>query len=110
MELAMAQALIRGLSAGDEVLVDLDGQPGRDPDFFAARVESVYGATARLAPVDELTAELRARLKPGALGHLNAERESAPVSMRGIALLSRHGRELEFAVVEGIRLKDRRTV
>lgn len=110
MELAMAQAVVRGLSVGAEVRVILDAEAGRASEAFSARIDSIYGSTARLAPTDQLRAELRARLMPGALGHLNFQRDDVPVALRGIAILHRYSGGLEFAISEGIRLTDRRTV
>ncbi len=98
---------MRGLAAGAEVTIELDPEPGRDPRSFAARVLSIQDSAARLA-VDELPAQLVARLRPGALGQLTFERESTLVAVRGIALSYRRD-ELEFVVAEGIRLTDRRT-
>ena len=109
MEVSDGQTDLRGLTPGDEVTIDLDPDSAQKASSFAARVEWIEGSTARLVPAGQLTAELRARLRPGALAQLSFERDSLPIEMRGIAFSQRFGRGIEFVVTEGFRLTDRRT-
>jgi PilZ domain-containing protein len=109
MEREIFQETVRGLSAGAEVMIDLNPEPEWDAASFAALVTSVGKSSARLSPVDEPSAELRARLKPGALGELTFVGDAGPTALRGIAKAHRFRDELRFVVAEAVKLTDRRT-
>jgi hypothetical protein len=110
MEPAFSQEGIRELSAGTEVIVELDPEPGREGSSFAARVEAVHSSSVRLEPMDQLPADVVARLRPEALGELTFMREAAPAALRGIVVTHRYSsHELKFVVAEAIRLRDRRS-
>jgi hypothetical protein len=64
---------------------------------------------ATVIPERELPEEVQTRLASGSLCFLTFEHGRAPVALRGVALKDAEREELEFVVVDGIQVAERRS-
>ncbi|MGZ4178746.1 MAG: PilZ domain-containing protein [Solirubrobacteraceae bacterium] len=91
------------------VRVDLDAKVDWEVDSIECRVQSIQGPVATLIPEGELGDGVQTRLTSGSLCFLTFEHGRAPVALRGVALKAADREELEFVVVDGIQVAERRS-
>ncbi|MGZ4165591.1 MAG: PilZ domain-containing protein [Solirubrobacteraceae bacterium] len=91
------------------VRVDLDAKVDWEVDSIECRVQSIQGPVATLIPEGELDDGVQTRLTSGSLCFLTFEHGRAPVALRGVALKAADREELEFVVVDGIQVAERRS-
>ena len=72
-------------------------------------MQSVHGPVAVLAPVTTVAPALRTRVKNGLLSFMTFQHQSAPVALRGVVLASPQSADLEFVVIDGVQVTERRT-
>ncbi|MGZ4243707.1 MAG: PilZ domain-containing protein [Solirubrobacteraceae bacterium] len=89
--------------------VDLDAKVDWEVDSIECRVQSIQGPVATLIPEGELDDGVQTRLTSGSLCFLTFEHGRAPVALRGVALKAADREELEFVVVDGIQVAERRS-
>lgn len=100
---------MRRLVKNQAVRVDLDAKVDWEVESIECRVQSIQGPVATLAPVGEIAPETHTRLSTGCLCFLTFEHNRTPVALRGVALSPNGGDELEFVVVDGIQVAERRS-
>jgi c-di-GMP-binding flagellar brake protein YcgR len=100
---------MRRLIKSQAVRVDLDAKADWDTNCIECRVQSVQGPVATLVPEAEFPEEVQTRLASGSLCFLTFEHGRAPVALRGVALKDAERDELEFVVVDGIQVAERRS-
>jgi c-di-GMP-binding flagellar brake protein YcgR len=100
---------MRRLVKNQAVRVDLDAKVDWEVDCIECRVQSVQGPVATLIPLGEVPDEVQTRLTTGSLCFLTFEHGRAPVALRGVALKQADRDELEFVVVDGIQVAERRS-
>ena len=100
---------MRRLVKNQMVRVDLDAKVDWEVDCIECRVQSIHGPVATLAPVDEIPSQVQERLASGALCFLTFTHGRAPVALRGVALVVADSDDLEFVVVDGIQVAERRS-
>lgn len=100
---------MRRLVKNQAVRVDLDAKVDWDVDCIECRVRSIQGPVATLSPVAEISADVQERLSSGSLCFLTFEHNRSTVALRGVALAVAGSRELEFVVVDGIQVAERRS-
>jgi hypothetical protein len=100
---------MRRLVKNQAVRVDLDAKVDWEVNCIECRVQSVKGPVATLIPVGEVPDEVQTRLISGSLCFLTFEHGRAPVALRGVALKEADRDELEFVVVDGIQVAERRS-
>ncbi|MGH2892765.1 MAG: PilZ domain-containing protein [Solirubrobacteraceae bacterium] len=100
---------MRRLVKNQAVRVDLDAKVDWEADCIECRVQSVQGPVATMAPQGEIPEEVQTRLTSGSLCFLTFEHGRAPVALRGVALKQADREELEFVVVDGIQVAERRS-
>ncbi|HYZ80362.1 MAG TPA: PilZ domain-containing protein [Solirubrobacteraceae bacterium] len=91
------------------VRVDLDAKVDWEVDSIQCRVQSIQGPVATLIPEGEIGDAVQTRLTSGSLCFLTFEHGRAPVALRGVALKPADRDELEFVVVDGIQVAERRS-
>jgi c-di-GMP-binding flagellar brake protein YcgR len=91
------------------VRVDLDAKVDWEVNCIECRVQAVQGPVATLTPDGEVPADVQSRLASGSLCFLTFEHGRAPVALRGVALKDAERDELEFVVVDGIQVAERRS-
>jgi hypothetical protein len=91
------------------VRVDLDAKVDWEVDSIQCRVQSIQGPVATLIPDGEIDDSVQTRLTSGSLCFLTFEHGRAPVALRGVALKAAERDELEFVVVDGIQVAERRS-
>jgi hypothetical protein len=91
------------------VRIDLDAKVDWETNCLECRVQSVQGPVATVIPERELPEEVQTRLASGSLCFLTFEHGRAPVALRGVALKDAEREELEFVVVDGIQVAERRS-
>lgn len=99
---------MRRLVAHQAVDLELDG----DSDAVASidcRLQSVHGPVAALAPVDDVAPRLQERLAPGSLSFMTFNYRAAAIALRGVALAVPTREALEFVVIDGIQVAERRS-
>ena len=89
--------------------MDLDAKVDWEVNCIECRVQSVQGPVATLIPLGEVPDEVQTRLTSGSLCFLTFEHGRAPVALRGVALKEADRDELEFVVVDGIQVAERRS-
>ncbi|HEY2317818.1 MAG TPA: PilZ domain-containing protein [Solirubrobacteraceae bacterium] len=89
--------------------VDLDAKVDWEVDSIQCRVQSIQGPVATLIPDGEIDDSVQTRLTSGSLCFLTFEHGRAPVALRGVALKAAERDELEFVVVDGIQVAERRS-
>jgi hypothetical protein len=99
---------MRRLAKNQTVRIDLDAKVDWEVDCIECRVQSVNGPVATLAPADQVAASVQERLTPGSLCFLTFTHGRAPVALRGVALAVAGSEDLEFVVVDGIQVAERR--
>jgi hypothetical protein len=99
---------MRRLVKNQAVRIDLDAKVDWEVDCIECRVQSINGPVATLAPVDEVAVAVHERLSPGSLCFLTFTHGRAPVALRGVALAVADSDDLEFVVVDGIQVAERR--
>jgi hypothetical protein len=97
------------LVKNQSVRVDLDANADCDVNCIECRVRSIQGPVATLIPEGDITDEVETRLTSGSLGFLTFEHGRAPVALRGVALKAGDDEELEFVLVDGIQVAERRS-
>ena len=100
---------MRRLVKNQAVRVDLDAKVDWEVNCIECRVQSVQGPVATLIPLGEVPDEVQTRLTSGSLCFLTFEHGRAPVALRGVALKEPDRDELEFVVVDGIQVAERRS-
>ena len=100
---------MRRLVKNQAVRVDLDAKVDWEVNCIECRVQSVQGPVATLVPETEIPTEVQTRLASGSLCFLTFEHGRAPVALRGVALKDAEREELEFVVVDGIQVAERRS-
>lgn len=100
---------MRRLVKNQLVRVDLDAKVDWEVDCIECRVQSIQGPVATLAPTSEIVTSVQNRLASGSLCFLTFEHNRAPVALRGVALATAGSDELEFVVVDGIQVAERRS-
>ena len=100
---------MRRLVKNQAVRVDLDAKVDWEVDSIECRVQSIQGPVATLIPEGELGDDVQTRLTSGSLCFLTFEHGRAPVALRGVALKAADRDELEFVVVDGIQVAERRS-
>lgn len=99
---------MRRLVKNQPVRIDLDARVDWEADCIECRVETVQGPVATLMPQQELASELSERLATGSLCFMTFTHGSAPVALRGVTLAREGSDRLEFVVVDGIQVAERR--
>jgi hypothetical protein len=100
---------MRRLVKNQAVRVDLDAKVDWEVDSIQCRVQSIQGPVATLIPDGEIDDSVQTRLTSGSLCFLTFEHGRAPVALRGVALKAAERDELEFVVVDGIQVAERRS-
>lgn len=100
---------MRRLVKNQEVRVDLDAKVDWQVEGIECRVQSIHGPVATLAPVQDIGGELQSRLSSGSLCFLTFTHGRAPVALRGVTLAVAGSDALEFVVVDGIQVAERRS-
>jgi hypothetical protein len=100
---------MRRLVKNQAVRVDLDAKVDWEADCIECRVQSIHGPVATLAPEGEIAEDVQTRLSSGSLCFLTFTHGRAPVALRGVALAVAGSTELEFVVVDGIQVAERRS-
>jgi PilZ domain len=100
---------MRRLVKNQTVRVDLDAKVDWEADCIECRVQSIHGPVATLAPAGEIAEDVQTRLSSGSLCFLTFTHGRAPVALRGVALAVAGSAELEFVVVDGIQVAERRS-
>ena len=100
---------MRRLVKNQAVRVDLDAKVDWEVDSIECRVLSIQGPVATLSPVSQIAASVQGRLASGSLCFLTFEHNRAPVALRGVALALADSDDLEFVVVDGIQVAERRS-
>jgi hypothetical protein len=100
---------MRRLVKNQAVRVDLDAKVDWEVDSIQCRVQSIRGPVATLIPDGEIDDSVQTRLTSGSLCFLTFEHGRAPVALRGVALKAADRDELEFVVVDGIQVAERRS-
>jgi PilZ domain len=100
---------MRRLVKNQAVRVDLDAKVDWEVDCIECRVRSIQGPVATLLPTTQIAGAVQSRLATGSLCFLTFEHNRAPVALRGVALAAAGSEELEFVVVDGIQVAERRS-
>jgi hypothetical protein len=100
---------MRRLVKNQTVRVDLDAKVDWEVDCIECRVQSIQGPVATLSPAREILGSVQTRLATGSLCFLTFEHNRAPVALRGVALAVADSTDLEFVVVDGIQVAERRS-
>jgi len=100
---------MRRLVKNQAVRVDLDAKVDWEVDCIECRVQSIQGPVATLSPMSAIAGAVQNRLASGSLCFLTFEHNRAPVALRGVALAAADRDELEFVVVDGIQVAERRS-
>lgn len=100
---------MRRLVRNQPVRVDLDAKVDWQSDSIECRVQSIHGPVATLNPIHELSADVQNRLASGSLCFLTFTHGRAPVALRGVTLAVADSNQLEFVVVDGIQVAERRS-
>jgi hypothetical protein len=100
---------MRRLAKNQDVRLDLDAKVDWEIDSIECRVRTISGPVATLCPVAELDTDVQERLTSGSLCFLTFAHGRAPVALRGVALAVADSTELEFVVVDGIQVAERRS-
>jgi PilZ domain-containing protein len=100
---------MRRLVKSQPVRVDLDAKVDWEADCIECRVETIQGPVATLAPIEEIGSDVAERLSSGSLCFLTFTHRGAPVALRGVALAVADSGNLEFVVVDGIQVAERRS-
>jgi hypothetical protein len=100
---------MRRLVKNQSVRVDLDAKVDWEVECIECRVQSIHGPVATLALVAEISPNVQERLVSGALCFLTFTHGRAPVALRGVALKGGESDDLEFVVVDGIQVAERRS-
>ena len=96
---------MRRLHPRQPVGVSLD----HEDDVIEARVSSVLGPVATLEQLGQPIPRVSKMLTPGALGFMTFDHEGMPVALRGVVRAIPGGSGVEFVVIDGIQLRERRT-
>jgi hypothetical protein len=100
---------MRRLAQHQPVPVELDGEFDGQIDALVCRVGSVHGPVATLGPVDEVPPRVLERLTPGSLGFMVFSHHGTPVGLRGVVRSAPGEEQVEFVVIDGIQVAERRT-
>jgi len=99
---------MRRLAKNQAVRIDLDARVDWEGDCIHCRVEAVQGPVATLMLEDEVPEDVTERLATGSLCFMTFTHGNAPVALRGVSLLREGNDRLEFVVVDGIQVAERR--
>jgi hypothetical protein len=100
---------MRRLVKNQAVRIDLDAKVDWEADCIHCRVQTIHGPVATLSPEGEVPADVQTRLASGSLCFLTFTHGRAPVALRGVALGVADSDDLEFVVVDGIQVAERRS-
>lgn len=100
---------MRRLMPSQPVRVDLDAKVDWDAVGIDCRVRTVTGPVAVLEPVEPVGPAVQTRLSTGAMCFLAFEHNRVPVALRGVTLSGADSESLEFVVVDGVQVAERRT-
>jgi hypothetical protein len=100
---------MRRLAKNQNVRIDLDAKVDWEMDSIDCRVRTISGPVATLSPATEVDLGVQQRLTTGSLCFLTFVHGRAPVALRGVALAVADSKELEFVVVDGIQVAERRS-
>lgn len=100
---------MRRLVKNQPVRIDLDARVDWEADCLECRVQGVSGPVATLSMPGAIGDEVRERIGSGAMCFLTFQHNRVPVALRGVALLPEGSDDLEFVVVDGIQIAERRT-
>jgi len=104
---------MRRLVEHQAVTVELDSDGRGEVDGVVDCIDCmlgwVRGPVATLAPLTDIAPDFRGRLIPGSLGFMLFDHRGAPIGLRGVARAICEGAALEFVVIDGIQLAERRT-
>ena len=87
------------------VVLEIDGESKN----IAGRATSVAGPVAGVTPDGDLPGSLASKLDPGSLGFLLFDSPTGLVGLRGVVRSAPDATGLEFIVVDGVQLPERRT-
>jgi hypothetical protein len=79
-----------------------------ETDGIQCTVRGIRGRSATLTSVHQFTPHLRERLAPGSLGFLVFDHRGLPAALRGAARADGDGQTIEFLVLDGIEMPERR--
>jgi PAS domain S-box-containing protein len=100
---------MRRLVGHQELTIALDSEGGYgDGELVDCVLERVRGPVATVAACGEVGARVRDRLRAGALAFLTFEHFGASVALRGAARAVSDGAAIEFVVLDGVELAERR--
>jgi hypothetical protein len=94
---------MRRLTEHQIVTVELDQQVCID-----CQVGNASAPVATLAPIDEIPSTVQELLTPGCLAFMTFEHHGLPVALRGAARAIYGGTAVEFVVIDGVQLQERR--
>jgi hypothetical protein len=100
---------MRRLVQHQPVSIELDGEFDGEIDALACRVGSVHGPVATLGLVNAVVPRVRERLTPGSLGFMVFHHHGTPVGLRGVVRAAPSQELVEFVVIDGIQVTERRT-
>ena len=101
---------MRRLVGHQEVMIVLDGEGDYgEGEVVDCVLEGVRGPVATVAACGELGAHVQDRLRAGALGFMTFDHFGASVALRGAARAVSDGGAIEFVVLDGVELAERRT-
>jgi hypothetical protein len=100
---------MRRLVQNQPVTIELDGEFDGEVDALVCRVGSVHGPVATLGTVNEIPGRVRERLTPGSLGFMVFRHHGTPVGLRGVVRGVPDEDQVEFVVIDGIQVAERRT-
>ena len=96
---------MRRLRPRQPVDVSLD----HEDEVIEARVSTVFGPVATLEQLGQPVPRVSEMLTPGALGFMAFDHEGMPVALRGVVRAIPQASAIEFVVIDGIQLPERRT-
>lgn len=98
---------MRRLVGHQDVTIAL-GNGDENVDLIHCVVKRVRGAVATVAPCDAIATRLQSTMRTGALGFLTFDHYGAPIALRGAAQASSDGATIEFVVLDGVQVEERR--
>src|SRR3978361_844062 len=100
---------MRRLVQNQHVTIELDSEFEGALDTLVCRIGSVHGPVATLAPANAIADRVRERLTPGSLGFMVFRHHGTPVGLRGVVRAAPEDDLVEFVVLCGIQIAERRT-
>jgi hypothetical protein len=100
---------MRRLVVQQAVTIELDADIGFEHECVHCCVGWVLGPVATLTPRGTTTTAARERLEHGSLCFMTFEHGRTPVALRGVALAVAMSDTIEFVVIDGIQVTERRS-